>query len=337
MSGIKTDSEELLVGGSNPSKSLLRSIGIFIIFHVLYLLLPLFLFLAPFLIIVCYNHIYSQILAIFWITIYWGNIFTSQTHKRYGAPWKSFENNFLVRFLIEWLPVQIFRTTKLNPEKLYIFACHPHGTLAFNRAAVGFSTLTLWDQVFPNIKFRVLTASAAFYIPFIRELWLWSYCVDASKKTAIKVMRDLKASVFVYPGGEKEQIETIFQQNRIMSSRKGFIRLAIEEGADLVPVYAFGETNLYYHSLLFLNFRKYLVKNFGIAIPLLLGEYGLMPYHTPVTLVFGTPIPVTQNSHPTSEEIDKFHKLFYESLQKLYHEYQPRFGNKDQKLEMVST
>jgi hypothetical protein len=334
---MKTPKDDgILVGGSNPSNSLIKSICIFIIFHIMYFILPFVLFLGPFVIIVVCNNSYYQIGAILWITLYWGNVFTSKTHKRHGAPWKSFENNPLVRFIIEWLPVRIFRKAKLNPEKLYVFACHPHGTLAFNRAAVGFSTSTLWDQAFPDVKFRVLTASAAFFIPFIRELWLWSYCVDASKKTAIKVMRDLKTSVFVYPGGEKEQIETIFKENRVMSSRKGFIRLAIEEGADLVPVYAFGETNLYYHSLHFLNFRKFLVQKFGIAIPFLCGEYGLMPYRTPVTLVFGAPISITQNSHPSPEEIDKFHKLFYESLQKLYVEYQPRFGNKDQKLEMVS-
>jgi hypothetical protein len=328
-------SEEVLVGGSEPSASLIKSCLIFVIFHVLYLILPVSLLIGPFLLLFLTKDPYYQGGAILWVIIYWGNVFTSKVHREHGAPWKSFENNPLVRYLIEWLPVRIFRKSKLNPEKLYVFGCHPHGTLAFNRAAVGFSTLSLWDQAFPGIKFRVLTASAAFYVPFIRELWLWSYCVDASKKTATKVMRDLRASVFVYPGGEQEQIETVYGKDRVMSSRKGFIRLAIEEGADLVPVYAFGETSLYSHSKLFLNFRKYLVKKFGVAIPFLWGEYGLMPYRTPVTLVFGTPISVNQNSHPTNEEVNKYHGLFYESLEKLYEDYSPRFATKGQKLEMM--
>jgi 1-acyl-sn-glycerol-3-phosphate acyltransferase len=329
------DSEELLVGGSDPSTSFPKSLMIFFIFHIMYLILPVCLLIGPFLLIVLTRNYSYQCGAILWITLYWGNVFTSKVHREHGAPWKSFENNLLVKYLIEWLPVRIFRKSKLSPEKLYVFGCHPHGTLAFNRAAVGFSTSTLWDQAFPGIKFRVLTASAAFYVPFIRELWLWSYCVDASKKTAIKVMRDLRTSVFVYPGGEQEQIETVYGKNRVMSSRKGFIRLAIEEGADLVPVYAFGETSLYSHSSLFLKMRKYLVKKFGVAIPLLWGEYGLMPYRTPVTLVFGTPIPVKQNSQPSHEEVNKYHQLFYESMETLYEQYSPRFGIRGQKLEMM--
>jgi hypothetical protein len=163
--------------------------------------------------------------------------------------------------------VRILRTQELDSSKKYIFACHPHGTLAFNRAAVGFSTDTLWNQAFPGISFRVLTARAAFFVPFIRELWLWSSCVDASREVATKLLRDKNCSLFVYPGGEKEQIQTEYQKHKVfLSSRKGFVRLALKEGAELVPVYAFGESDLYHHSQFALGARKFLVKRFGVSI-----------------------------------------------------------------------
>jgi hypothetical protein len=71
----------------------------------------------------------------------------------------------------------------------------------------------------------------------------------------------------VYPGGEKEQIQTEYQKHKVfLSSRKGFVRLALKEGAELVPVYAFGESDLYHHSQFALGARKFLVKRFGVSI-----------------------------------------------------------------------
>ena len=48
--------------------------------------------------------------------------------------------------------------------------------MAEDSAAFGFDIGNLWEAAFPGVDFRVLTATAAFYVPVIREMWLWSYC-----------------------------------------------------------------------------------------------------------------------------------------------------------------
>jgi hypothetical protein len=51
--------------------------------------------------------------------------------------------------------------------------------------------------------------------------------------------------------GEAEQLRTEYGKEKIhLKSRKGFVRLAMEEGAHLVPIYVFGETSLYKVSML---------------------------------------------------------------------------------------
>ena len=104
---------------------------------------------------------------------------------------------------------------------------------------------------------------------------------------------------------------------------------------DLVPVYAFGETNLYHHSSFALEFRKWLVAKFGVAIPLLYGQFGLMPYRVPVTLVFGAPLKITPNATPSQEEVDAVHKLYCDALIKHFDEYKGRMGYEGHTLQII--
>lgn len=335
-SATPNDGDVLLAGTYRKEASAMKTFLIFLAFHFLYLLCPAFFMYAPFIILVVTTNQTVKLVTALLLIMYWSNVMLSTSHKTHGAPWKWFENGPLVRFVLEWLPVRILRTCKLDSSKRYVFACHPHGVLAFNRAAVGFSTNTLWDQAFPGVSFRVLVASAAFYVPVIRELWLWTYCVDASKATAVKVLRDLKNSVFVYPGGEREQILTLYQRERVfLSSRKGFVKLAMEEGVDLIPVYSFGESHLYKHSSYLLDLRLSIAKKFGVAIPFLSGQYGLMPYRVPITMVFGAPVKVPHITKPTAEELDAAHRVYCDALMGLFEKHKAAMGYPDAKLEVL--
>lgn len=112
------------------------------------------------------------------------------------------------------------------------------------------------------------------------------------------------------------------------------MRLAIEEGAELVPVYAFGESDLWGHSTFMLGARKYIQKKFSVAIPLLYGQFGIMPYRHPVTMVFGTPIKVPHTPKPSEEQVDAAHEQYCAALQALFDKYKARCGYPDAQLEM---
>ena len=306
----------------------------FIIFHFLYLLAPAICIITPLCLLFLSDSILLKGVTLIVLGIYVSTF--DGSHKRSGRPWPWFVNSTIVKYVLEWLPVRILRTVPLDNSKQYVFGCHPHGTLAFNRAAVGFSTNDLWDAAFPGLKFRVLTASAAFFVPIIRELWLWSYCIDASKPTAVRIMEKDHCSIFVYPGGEREQLETIYKKHRlVLRDRKGFVKLAMQQGADLVPVYAFGETSLYKHSQAGIGWRKWLSHKFGIAIPLLYGEYGLLPYRVPITLVFGEPIPTVKISEPTDDQLNAMHSKYVDALVTLFNTHKASMGYGTDELELL--
>ena len=257
----------------------------------------------------------ALILVLGWLSTWDGAMY------KLGKPWPALMRSKLWSLLFSWFPVTIETPAdlKLDGGKIYVFAVHPHGVLAFNRAAFGFDIDTLWNAAFPGVDFRVLTATAAFYVPIIRELWLWSYCVDASKRTARRVLAARK-SILVYPGGEREQILTRRGEHVLyLSKRKGFVKIALEHGAELVPMYAFGDTDLFEHHAFLLGFRKWLVKTLGVAIPLITGSVGLLPHRRPVRIVVGAPLPCPcADGCPTQKDVDAAHAAYVAALRALF-------------------
>ena len=186
----------------------------------------------------------------------------------------------------------------------------------------------LWDAAFPSLpNLKVLVASAAFYVPLIREMWLASYCISASRSVATKALRQGPTAMLVYPGGMDEQIMTVKGKERVyLKKRKGFVKLALKEGCEVVPVYAFGESDLYNHSGFLLGLRKWCQKKLGFAAMIISGEYGMMPYlrEEGVTLVFGEAIGIwkgrkwERGMEVSNEMVEEVHGLYIKKLKELF-------------------
>jgi hypothetical protein len=67
-------------------------------------------------------------------------------------------------------------------------------------------------------------------------LLLFLGCVDAGSSTAHYNLKKNR-SILIYIGGEKEQLMTTYDEQKIyVKSRKGFIKLALQYGAHLLPM-----------------------------------------------------------------------------------------------------
>ena len=89
--------------------------------------------------------------------------------------------------------------TKGEPTAQYVFAIFPHGVGSDFRVLLQ----GMLPDLFPGYHLRVrsLAASVLFYLPFIRELTLWTGCISASRSVADKALADGR-TVIVLPGGE---------------------------------------------------------------------------------------------------------------------------------------
>lgn len=139
-------------------------------------------------------------------------------------------------------------------------------------------------------------------------------------------------------GGARESLDAQPHQMRlVLKRRKGFVKLAIRTGADLVPVLAFGENDLYEQVQLdehpnVHKFQLLVKKILGFTIPLFHArgifnyDVGLMPYRRPLNIVVGKPIRVMQSAKPEQEQIDRVHEEYIQELERIWNTWKDEFA-----------
>jgi len=259
------------------------------------------------------------------------------TEKSVGKSWSTFTRLRLWKYFASYFPMHLVRTKILDPSKIYIFGIHPHGIIPW--AAATFFTDTLgFPELFPGIRRRGLIASVFFKLPITREFCLWSRFIEASASVARRAL-DYGYSLYLFPGGEKEALDTGLTEDNInifLSARKGFIKLALEKGAQLVPVFAFGNNDIYYQWNVLRNIREWLVKKLRMLIVFYYGKgFSFLPRQRPVYVVVGAPIEVVKTPNPTPEQINELHKKYIDTLIKLFEDNKKQLGYEHQKIILV--
>ncbi|KAJ6788192.1 hypothetical protein PWT90_06055 [Aphanocladium album] len=245
-----------------------------------------------------------------------------------------------------YFPIRLHKTFDLDPKRRYILGYHPHGIISHG-AWCSFATNALgFREKFPGITNSILTLDSNFRIPFYRD-WILAMGVRSVSKESIRNILSKGGpkndgqgrAVTIVIGGARESLEAQPGTLRlILKGRKGFVKMALRSGADLVPVMGFGENDIYdqlspkTHPLVH-KIQMFTLKVFKFTLPALHGrgllnyDVGLMPYRRPVNVVIGKPIRVhsAPGHQPTTEEIDYYHELYIKELENLWETYKDDF------------
>ncbi|XP_061073422.1 diacylglycerol O-acyltransferase 2-like isoform X2 [Conger conger] len=271
-------------------------------------------------------------------------IYDWNTPKQAGRRTSWVRNWTLWTYFRDYFPIRLVKTHNLSPSRNYIFGYHPHGIFCFG-AFCNFSTdVNGFLKKFPGIKPFVTTLAGNFKMPIVRD-YLMSVGICPVTRDTIDYILSQNGTgnaVVIVVGGAAESLGCTQGVNRVtLKNRKGFVKVALQKGADLVPVFSFGENEVYRQlvfeegSILSL-FQKKVQKLVGVAPCLFHGRglfsaesWGFMPYCRPITSVVGEPITVPKIENPSEEVVDHYHTMYMNSLGELFDKYKTEFGMRE--------
>ncbi|KAI8390829.1 diacylglycerol acyltransferase type 2B [Radiomyces spectabilis] len=242
----------------------------------------------------------------------------------------------LWKYFVEYFPVEIVKTSDLDPSKNYIFGYHPHGIIAIGAIATFSSEGTGFSKLYPGIHASLLTLASNFNLPLHRDYLLACGLCSVSKDSCKYILKSGPGrSIAIVVGGATESLNARpGVMDLTLKKRFGFVKIAVQTGANLVPVLSFGENEIYDQvknekgSRLRL-FQKRLQQVFGFTMPLFHGrgvfnyDMGLMPHRRPMNIVIGEPIepPKDFDESNIDKVVQELHAKYIQSLKDIYEKY----------------
>lgn len=226
-----------------------------------------------------------------------------------------------------FVTVRVIREESSPPKKdeLVVFGYHPHGLIP--AGAAWFHHTPQWREAFPDTRPVTMGASAIFMAPVLRDVVMWSGARTVSRSSVTRALAE-GHSIVLCPGGQAELVEHEEGDTTVLCTHhKGFIRMAIEAGASVCPVFVFGEAQAQRNLLPWKSLQRWTIKRLGFPVPFLpTGYLGISPLPQPIPLTFvcGRNIPpprrrdrrkgAAAGGAATPEEIDAVHEKYYTAI-----------------------
>jgi hypothetical protein len=268
-----------------------------------------------------------------------------------------------LRWTGQYFPTTLHKTCELlddtdntDKKRPFIFLYHPHGVIAMGVNTALNTNGCDFDKKFPGLSNRWgVTLNIAFYVPLYREWMLAMGFVSANKATLKQKLLEGDSIVLV-PGGAVEALyaHTESEESRptvtlSLARRRGFIRLAQETGAALVPCFGFGENRAFdtlatssvrissidedsgsrstvIRSWLFAG-QQALYKACSFSTPILTWPF---PRQRPIDVVVGAPVVLS-----ATDDVETCFRQYETALRQLYDTHKDRFGYGHVTLEIV--
>jgi hypothetical protein len=141
---------------------------------------------------------------------------------------------------------------------------------------------------------------------------------------------DKGRSVGVVPGGIAEMFAAggDGDEKMVVLQRKGFVRIALETGAQIVPCYCFGNTQTFVNAAAGEdNLLRKLSRTLRMSLIFFWGRcYLPIPFRTPMLTVVGRPIQCPKMENPSPELVNQYHNLYLKETKRIFMTYRNTYG-----------
>ncbi len=208
-------------------------------------------------------------------------------------------------------------STSTSTSTKTFYAVHPHGAFCLG-----------WSVLFAsNImeKVRFCFSPALYHSPFFK---VFSMTVGnpgkADKASMISYMKRGE-DLALPPGGFEEATLTSMNHDRAyIKKRAGFVKLCLQYGYSIVPVYCFGENETFWNMQGFWNARLKL-NSFGVPAIVIWGSklLPILPKRNKngLLVVAGERLVLPRIENPTREDVKKWHDKYMAALLKIYDDH----------------
>nr|XP_012376496.1 2-acylglycerol O-acyltransferase 2-B-like [Dasypus novemcinctus] len=197
------------------------------------------------------------------------------------------------RHFRDYFPISLVKTAELDLSRNYLLGFHPHRVLMIG-AFGNFCTEASGFWRLPGLRPHLLVLPCCFRLPLFCNYIMTSGLVS-SGKASVAYLLSLPGGgqvVVLAVGGPLEALEANPGALSLrIHNQKGLVKLELEHGASLVPVFSLGENQLFRQVPTPPGSRERRAQEAlrelrGVALPLFYGRRGLLlPFRSPVHTV----------------------------------------------------
>jgi len=220
----------------------------------------------------------------------------------------------------------------IRDDKRYLWSLHPHSILADGWHSVVARNVDAFDDEGngpPTIgrKIALCFAPVIQHVPVHQEMYR-DKCGAADKASLVRWWNTPDTDPALIPGGFAEAVFADAGERRYeyayIKDRKGFVKICIEEGKDIVPCYTFKSTWMYHNPGFLRGLRARLSQKLSIGLVAIIGRMGTsMPLTDDTTTVVFPPF---EASRYKVAQLDEAHGAYMEHLETHFDLNKSKYG-----------
>lgn len=228
-----------------------------------------------------------------------------------------------------------------NPEKRYLICAHPHSVLADGMHSFIANDLEAFEKEGPGVvgfgrRLNLCFAPIIQHVPVHQEMYREN-CGAADKNSIVKCWETPDTDPALMPGGFPESVFADAGQRKIeysyIKDRKGFVKICLEEGKDIIPIYTFKATWMYHNPGFLKGLRARYSQKISLGLVWPIGKWGTaMPLSDEtVSVVF----PPFEASKYRPDQLNEAHQAYMDHLKEGFDKYKADCGMADVELKFV--